>query len=313
MTTSSEPSESASDTQAPTKLTVLVSGASGMIGTELSRQLEAAGHEVLKLVRRPTTNPGEFTWSPQAGILDYNLLDRADAVINLSGASLSKLPWTAKYKREILDSRVAATRTIAEAMHHASKPPTVFLSGSAVGYYGDRPRDTLTEESTRGKGFLADVVTDWEAEAHKAPESTRVVTLRTGVVVGPGGAMKPLLALTKAFLGSRLGNGAQVWPWISLHDEAAAIVHLLTSDLDGPVNLAGPVPATSNELTARTAKDLGRPYKLAVPEFAIKGLLGEAGQEMLLSSQKVVPQKLLDDGFVFRDKTIDDALDALID
>ncbi|ROQ38186.1 hypothetical protein EDF46_1812 [Frondihabitans sp. PhB188] len=295
-----------------TGLTVLIAGASGLIGTEVAKQARAKGHTVLTLVRRPTTNRDEFTWSPQAGILDYNLLDRADAVINLSGASLSKLPWTRSYKDEIRQSRVDATHTLADAMHHAATPPSVFLSGSAVGIYGDRPLDILTEESPRGTGFLADVVSDWEAEAHQAPEGTRVATVRTGIVVGPGGAMKPILGLTRAFLGSRLGNGAQIWPWISLRDEAAAIVHLLTSSLEGPVNLTGPVAATSDRLTARVAKDLGRPYKLAVPDFAIRTLLGDAGQEMLLSSQKVVPEKLLADGFVFRDETVESALDTLL-
>lgn len=293
-------------------MTVLIAGASGLIGTEVTKQLTAQGHEVLKLVRRPTSDKGEFTWSPSAGILDYNLVDRADAVINLSGASLSKLPWTAGYKREILQSRIDATRTLAQAMHHSTTPPKVFLSGSAVGYYGDRPLDILTEESSRGEGFLSDVVVDWEAESRGAPDSTRVVNLRTGIVIGPGGAMKPILTLSRLFLGSRLGNGSQIWPWISLHDEAAAIVHLLTSDLDGPVNLAGPVPATSDRLTKRAAKDLGKPYKLAVPEFAITTLLGDAGREMLLSSQKVVPEKLLADGFEFRHQTVEEALDDLI-
>jgi uncharacterized protein (TIGR01777 family) len=312
MSTSSDPGTSPSNTGREARMTVLVAGASGLIGTEVVRQLRTKGHEVLRLVRRATTTPGEHTWSPEAGILDYTLLDRVDAVVNLSGASLSKLPWTPGYKKEILDSRVAATRTLVRAMQRASTPPRIFLSGSAVGFYGDRPLDVLTEESPRGAGFLSDVVVAWEREAAAAPAGTRVVLLRTGVVVGPGGAMKPLLALTKAFLGSRLGTGAQIWPWISLHDEAAAIVHLLTSDVEGPVNLTGPVAATSDRLTARTAKDLGRPYRLAVPEFAIRGLLGDAGQEMLLSSQKVVPQKLLDDGFVFRDRTVEQALDALI-
>lgn len=293
-------------------MTVLIAGASGLIGTEVTKQLTAQGHEVLKLVRRPTSDKGEFTWSPSAGILDYNLVDRADAVINLSGASLSKLPWTAGYKREILQSRIDATRTLAQAMHHATTPPKVFLSGSAVGYYGDRPLDILTEESSRGEGFLSDVVVDWEAESRGAPDSTRVVNLRTGIVIGPGGAMKPILTLSRLFLGSRLGNGSQIWPWISLHDEAAAIVHLLTSDLDGPVNLAGPVPSTSDRLTKSAAKDLGKPYKLAVPEFAITTLLGDAGREMLLSSQKVVPEKLLADGFEFRHQTVEEALDDLI-
>jgi uncharacterized protein (TIGR01777 family) len=293
-------------------MTVLIAGASGLIGTEVTKQLTAQGHEVLKLVRRPTSDKGEFTWSPSAGILDYNLVNRADAVINLSGASLSKLPWTAGYKREILQSRIDATRTLAQAMHHASSAPKVFLSGSAVGYYGDRPLDILTEESARGEGFLSDVVVDWEAESRGTPASTRVVNLRTGIVIGPGGAMKPILTLSRLFLGSRLGNGSQIWPWISLHDEAAAIVHLLTSDVAGPVNLAGPVPSTSDRLTARAAKDLGKPYKLAVPEFAIKTLLGDAGEEMLLSSQKVVPAKLLADGFEFRHQTVEEALDELI-
>lgn len=298
--------------QNETGLTVLIAGASGSIGTEVTRQAKAQGHEVLKLVRRPTTKPDEFTWSPSAGIIDYNLLDRADAVINLSGASLTKLPWTSAYKHEILESRVTATRTLVDAMQHAEHPPATFLSGSAVGIYGDRPLDILTEDSPRGEGFLADVVAEWEDEAKAAPEATRVVLLRTGIVIAPGGAMKPLLALTKAFLGSRLGTGTQIWPWISLHDEAAAIVHLLTSDVSGPVNLTGPVAATSDRITARTAADLGRPYKLAVPEFAIRTLLRDAGQEMLLSSQKVTPQRLIDDGFDFRFETVEDALDDLI-
>ena len=293
--------------------TVLLAGASGLIGTEVTTQLREVGYDVVKLVRRPSANPGEATWSPSAGILDYTLLDRVDAVINLSGASLSRLPWTPAYKREIHDSRVSATRTLVDAMNRATTPPKTFLSGSAVGIYGDRPREILTEESARGTGFLADVVDDWEAAAQGAPAGTRVVTLRTGVVVGQGGAMKPLLALTRVFLGSRLGHGSQIWPWISLHDEARAIVHLLTSDIEGPVNLAGPIPATSDRLTAHVAKELGRPYHLAVPEFAIKALLGDAGQEMLLSSQRVVPEKLLADGFVFAHETVEQALDALLD
>jgi len=292
-------------------LTVLVSGASGLVGTELRRQLVAAGHTVVALVRREARDAGEATWVPAAGIVDPALLDRADAVVNLSGASLGRLPWTSGYKREIRDSRVSATATLAHGTARAEDPPAVFLSGSAVGIYGDRPGERLTEQSARGTGFLSDVVHDWEAATAAAPEATRVVHLRTGVVVGPGGAMAPLLPLTRLGLGSRLGTGDQFWPWISLYDEAAAIVHLLTSSLRGPVNLAGPTPATSDALTRRLAKDLGRPYALTVPEFVIGTAMQEAGREMLLPSQQVVPEALLGDGFEFRHRTVDQAVDAL--
>ncbi|MBD8659874.1 TIGR01777 family protein [Frigoribacterium sp. CFBP 8754] len=297
-------------TDAP--LTVLVSGASGLVGTELTRQLREAGHRVVALVRGEARDDDQVTWVPAAGIVDYTVLDRADAVVNLSGANLGRLPWTPGYKKEIVASRVSATQTLARGMARAETPPTVFLSGSAVGIYGDRPGERLTEESPRGTGFLSDVVAEWEASTAEAPSGTRVAHLRTGVVVGPGGALKPLLPLTRLGLGSRLGTGDQFWPWISLHDEAAAIVHLLTSTLEGPVNLAGPTPATSDELTRRLAGDLGKPYALTVPEFVISGAMQEAGREMLLPSQQVVPAKLLADGFAFRHRTVDEAVDALV-
>jgi len=296
-------------TDAP--LTVLVSGASGLVGTELVRQLHEAGHAVRTLVRGEARDETQTTWVPAAGIVDPTVLDEVDAVVNLSGANLGRLPWTPGYKKEILASRVGATQTLARGMARAEHPPTVFLSGSAVGIYGDRPGERLTEQSPRGTGFLSDVVADWEAATGDAPSGTRVVHLRTGVVVGPGGALAPLLPLTRLGLGSRLGTGDQFWPWISLHDEAAAIVHLLTSSLAGPVNLAGPTPATSDALTRRLAGDLGKPYALTVPEFVISGLMQEAGREMLLPSQQVVPEALLADGFAFRHRTVDEAVDAL--
>jgi uncharacterized protein (TIGR01777 family) len=291
--------------------TVLVAGASGLIGTELGTQLRAAGHTVLSLVRGEPRDESQFTWIPSAGVIDTTLLDRADVVVNLSGASLGRLPWTHGYKKRIVGSRVDATRTLVAGMRAASTPPETFLSGSAVGIYGDRPGDRLTEASARGTGFLSDVVDEWERTAHTAPDGVRVVTLRTGLVVGPGGALAPLLPLTRLGLGSRLGTGDQFWPWISLHDEAAAILHLMTSDLSGPVNLAGPTPATSDALTRRLAHDLSRPYAFRVPELVISTAMQEAGRELLLPSQQVVPEKLLADGFAFRHTTVDEAVDAL--
>ncbi|MHB1172522.1 MAG: TIGR01777 family oxidoreductase [Lacisediminihabitans sp.] len=290
---------------------VLVSGASGLIGTELCRQLREDGHEVLTLVRRAPKAPGEYNWAPSARILDSSLIDSVDAVINLSGAPLGRLPWTPAYKKEILRSRVQTTRALGEAMGMASKPPEVFLNASAVGFYGDRPGERLTEESSKGTGFLADVVDSWEQAAQLRPEKTRLVTFRTGLVVGAGGALRPLIALTRLGLGSRIATGGDIWPWISLYDEAAAIRHLLTSKLTGPVNLAGPAPATSDRITGYLARRLHRWYNVAVPEWAIRLALQDAGPELLLSSQKVLPAKLLTDGFTFRDQTAEQAIDAI--
>jgi len=292
--------------------TVLIAGASGMIGTELTQQLRAEGHTVLSLVRRAPRAQHEHAWSPAHGIVDHHLLGRVDAVVNLSGAPLGRLPWTPRYRREIRDSRVQATTTLVRAMARTDTPPRTFLSGSAVGFYGDRPLDRLTEDAGKGHGFLADVVEAWERAATGAPEGTRVALLRTGIVLGPGGAVKPLVPLTRLGLGATMGSGKQYWPWISLHDEAAAIAHLLRSELSGPVNLVGPEPATSAQVTTGLAQDLHRPHALRVPEGVIANVMGDAGREMLLASQRVVPEALLADGFTFRHRTLDEALDALL-
>ncbi|PPF66816.1 TIGR01777 family protein [Rathayibacter tritici] len=294
------------------RLRVLISGASGMIGSELTRQLSAEGHQILRLVRHAPTSPDQFHWAPTSHMLDFSVLDRVDAVINLSGASISRLPWTSSYKREILDSRIQSTQTLTDAMRMSSSPPATLINASAVGYYGDRPGEELTERSSRGTGFLADVVDRWEKAAHLAPEATRVVTARTGLVLGDGGALKPLLPLTKLGLSGPLGGGGQAWPWISLYDEAAALRHLLTSEFSGPVNLAGPVPATANDVMRTLAELLHRPFRLPVPEKVIELALRDAGHELLLSSQRLVPQRLLDDGFEFRHRTVSEALEWVL-
>ncbi len=297
---------------AATPLTVLIAGASGMIGTELQRQLRADGHTVLTLVRRAPRSETEFAWSPGSGVLDTGVFDRADAVVNLSGASIARIPWTRGYKKQILESRVRATRALAEGMAKSSNPPSVFLSGSAVGYYGDRPAVRLTEDASKGEGFLSDVVAAWEEAASLAPAKTRTVFLRTGLVIGRGGAMTPLRLLTAVGAAARVGSGGQHWPWISLYDEAAAIRHLLTSTLRGPVNLAGPTPATSDRVTRALAAAMHRWHLLRLPEGLIGTMMGDAGRELLLSSQKQVPAKLLADGFRFRHETVEQALEELV-
>lgn len=291
---------------------MLIAGASGMIGTELQRQLRAEGHEVRTLVRRSPRSESEFAWSPESRVLDARILDDVDAVVNLSGASISRIPWTQGWKKRIRDSRVAATRALAEGMSMAESPPSTFISGSAVGFYGDRPAVRLTEDSPRGDGFLADVVEAWEEAAHLAPEVTRTVTIRTGLVIGTGGAMAPLRLLTSLGAGARIGTGGQHWPWISLHDEAAAIRHLLTSTLRGAVNLAGPTPATSDRVTRSLATAMRRWHPFVLPEPLIALGMGEAGRELLLASQKVVPAKLLADGFRFRHESVEQAIAALM-
>ena len=288
---------------------IVVAGASGYVGTELLHHLAAAGHTVVRLVRRAAQGPSESRWSPSDGVVDQSVIDSADAVVNLSGASLARLPWTSRYRREMLASRLTTTSTLAAAIARSSTPPGVYLSGSAVGFYGNRPGEALSEESGVGHGVLPDLVTQWEDAA--ATTSTRVVTLRTGIVVGHGGAFTPLGALTRWGLGSRLGDGTAYWPWIGLHDEAAAIVHLLGSKLAGPVNLVGPTPATSDAITRELATAMRRPRIWPIPRWAIELALGDAGRELVLSDQRVTPTRLLEDRFVFRDETVETAIRAV--
>ncbi|WP_341769714.1 TIGR01777 family oxidoreductase [Agromyces protaetiae] len=291
---------------------MLVAGASGFIGTALVARLRESGHEVVRLVRRRAEADDEASWSPASGIIEFTVMDRVDAVVNLSGASLARIPWTKRYRAEILDSRVSATRTLADAMRKARTPPGVFLSASAVGYYGDRPAELLTEGSPAGDGYLASVVSRWEAQARLAPAETRTVTLRSGIVVGAGGAMRRIERLTKFGASGRLGTGGQHWPWISLDDETRAIEHLLTSELSGAVNIVGPTPATADRVLSALAERMRRPYGIAVPEVALKTGLGVMAEELLLASQKVRPQRLLDDGFRFEHATVEQAIDAML-
>ncbi|WP_430593384.1 TIGR01777 family oxidoreductase [Humidisolicoccus flavus] len=291
---------------------VLIAGASGLIGTRVQDILRAEGHEVATLVRRSPAAAHEFEWAPASGHFPEQALEGVGAVINLSGSSISKLPWTASRKAEILASRIRATTTITTAINQSSTPPAL-INGSAVGFYGNRPGETLTEESARGEGFLADVVVDWEAAASGA-KSARTVFLRTGLVFDKsGGALAPLLLATKAFLGSSIGTGEQYWPWISLEDEARAIVHLsVNSALNGPVNLSAPAHNTAEEVSRELARQLHRPHLFTLPRFLLRAGLGTAADELLLADQRVSSQRLLDDGFTFTHPTLSSALESAL-
>ncbi len=293
-------------------LRVLIAGGTGTIGTAVTTRFRAAGHEVHLLSRSASTDPMIHPWAPGFEPLDLDALGKFDAVINLSGTTVAQLPWTSKIKAGIYRSRLDSTKTIVDAIARAKHKPATLLNASAVGIYGERGDESLTEDSPAGAGFLASVCSQWEGAAFEAPASVRVVTLRTGLVLGHKGALTPLRLLTKAFIAGPLAGGKSWWPWISLNDEARAIIHLLTSKVSGPVNLVGPKPATAGTLMRTLAILLKRPYWIPVPRFAMNLLLGEGGQEVLLSSQKISPTVLERDGFVFDEPTVSQALAAAL-
>ncbi|MEY4263211.1 MAG: hypothetical protein RLY88_919 [Actinomycetota bacterium] len=280
---------------------VLISGASGLIATELAQQLSDQGHEVSKLVRRIAKAPNEIQWNPDELYLPEGALENIDAIVNLAGATTGKIPWTRKYKKEIVNSRLNSTRTLVKAMAKSKNRPKVFISGSASGYYGDRGAEVLAESASKGTGFLSDLSANWEREAQKAPKDVRVVLVRTTMVMSRKlGALGRLLPLIKLGIGGPLGNGKQYWAWISVVDEAAAIIHLINTDSAfGPFNLTAPEPATCKQIVRALGKSLGRPTLLAVPSWALRLLLGEASTELLLTSQNMSAQKLLKTGFKF--------------
>jgi uncharacterized protein (TIGR01777 family) len=282
------------------KMRVLISGASGLIGTELKRQLIELGHEPLSLVRNRLAGAGEVAWNPDRLEIDPDVMNSIDAVVNLAGATTGRIPWTKKYKQEIVSSRLNSTRTLVRAINSASAKPKVLISGSASGFYGDCGDSILTEESPKGSGFLSDLASDWEQEARLA--NTRVVLVRTTMVMSKRlGALGRLLPLIRAGIGGALGNGRQWWAWISVEDEAAAIIHLInTKDAVGPFNLTAPEPATCGQIVTALAKELKRPAFLKVPSWALNLLIGEAARELLLCSQNMTATKLLSTGFRFR-------------
>lgn len=279
---------------------VLISGASGLVGTEVARQLLEAGHEPVKLVRRAVKAPDEVSWNPSRGEIDPEVMESVDAVVNLAGATTGRIPWTKKYKKEIVSSRIDSTRTLVTAINRAENPPTVLVSGSASGFYGEGGSAWLTEDSPKGRGFLSDLAHNWEQEAMKA--KARVVLVRTTLVMSrKRGALGPLMPLLKLGVGGPIGSGKQFWAWINLVDEAAAIIHLLkTPGVHGPFNLTAPEPATCEQMIVGLGKAINRPTFFRIPEFAMKLLIGEAAEELLLVSQKMTANKLMTSGFRFR-------------
>ncbi len=290
---------------------VAITGASGLIGSALVPHLRSHGHEVLRLVRRLAAAPDEISWDPTAGTVDLDALAGVDGVVHLAGAGVGDHRWTESYKREILQSRVQGTSTIARAMAALDPKPRALVCGSAIGYYGNRGDTPLDETSAPGTGFLADVVVAWEAAAAPAQEAgIRTTFARTGLVVAKGGgAFAKLMPIFRLGAGGKVGSGSQYWSFISLSDEIDALTHLLESDLSGPVNLTAPTPVTNADATTALGKLLHRPALLPVPAFALKAVLGEFADDVL-SSARVLPRVLEASGFTFSQPTISKALRA---
>ncbi|ATL27195.1 TIGR01777 family oxidoreductase [Streptomyces formicae] len=297
-----------------TRSRVAVAGASGLIGTALTRSLTEDGHEVVRLVRRAPRTKDEVRWAPQQGRVDTAGLAGCTAVVNLAGAGIGDHRWTAAYKRELRDSRVLGTAALASAVASLDEHerPEVFLNASAIGYYGDTGQRAVDESAPAGDGFLPSLCVEWEEATAAAREAgIRTVVARNGLVVGRGGgAWGRLFPLFKAGLGGRLGDGRQYWSYISLHDEVAALRHLIdTPVLSGPVNLTAPEPLTNRAVTAAMGRVLHRPTFLAVPAAVLRIVLGEMAGDVL-GSQRVLPTRLLESGFTFAFPGIEETLRA---
>ncbi|MER7958562.1 TIGR01777 family oxidoreductase [Streptomyces sp. NPDC096030] len=291
---------------------IAVTGASGLIGTALVRSLRADGHHVSRLVRRPARTADEIEWDPARLYVDAAGLVGVDAVVHLAGAGVGEHRWNEAYKKEIRDSRVLGTRAIAEALASLADPPRVLVCGTALGYYGDTGSRAVDESAPAGEGFLPSVCVEWEAAAAPAEEAgIRVAYARTGLVVAAeGGAWGRLFPVFRAGVGGRMGDGRQYWSFISLHDEVAALRHLIDTDsLAGPVNLTAPEPVTNREVTAAMGRVLRRPTFFTVPAPALRLALGEFAEDVL-GSQRVLPSRLLESGFDFAFPTIDESIRA---
>ncbi len=295
---------------------VAITGSSGFIGSALTEQLHAEGHTVVRVVRDAgSAGPRDVVWDPAGGTIDAKGLEGVDAVVHLAGEGIAEHRWSERQKRRILESRTRGTSLLAQTLASLKHKPAALISGSAIGYYGDRGDEILTEQSQPGDGFLAEVVEAWEQSAREAADAgIRVTYLRTGLVLSPrGGALGKILPLFRFGLGGRLGSGRQWWSWITLDDELGAIRFLLDHDVAGPVNLTAPAPVTNRDFTRALGGALHRPAVIPVPRVGPKVLLGgELAESLLFSSQRVLPAVLQEHGYEFRHPELAEGLAAML-
>lgn len=292
---------------------VAITGSSGLIGTELRKMLEADGHHAVRIVRG-AAEPGSIHWDIARGEVDVAALEGLDAVVHLAGEGIGEKRWTPEQKGKILDSRVRGTSLLAEALSSLTDKPPVLVSGSAIGYYGDRGDEQLTETSAPGSGFLTEVANAWEgATAPAAAAGIRVAKIRTGIVLDRnGGALARMASIAKVGLLGRLGSGRQWMSWIALVDEVRVIRFIIDTDISGPVNATAPAPVTNAVFTKALGRVLHRPTVVPVPGFGPKLLLGgELATALLLEGQRVLPEVLLEAGFEFRYDDLETALRAI--
>ena len=293
---------------------VAVTGASGLVGQELTPLLTTGGHAVSRLVRRDA-GEGEVRWDPQADTFDADALDGVDAVVHLAGKNIASNRWNARVKAEIRDSRVGPTRNLCEGLARMKNPPKTLVCASAIGFYGDRADEVLSEDSAPGEGYLPEVCQQWEEATHPASEAgIRVVNLRFGVVLSPkDGALKKMLLPFKLGAGGILGSGKQYMSWIAIDDAAGAILHaIMTDGLSGPVNAVAPESCTNRTFTKTLGRVISRPTIMPMPAFAARLAMGEMADDLLLASARVEPRRLLETEYVFRQPKLEEALRHLL-
>ena len=298
-------------------MNILISGSTGMIGSALIEVLKTQNHRVTRLVRSPMqSSEPTVQWNPAAGKLNAKDVEGFDAVVHLAGESIAASRWTEAQKAKIRDSRVQGTMLLSETLAKLSKPPKVLVCASAIGYYGNRGDTILREDSGAGTGFLADICQEWESAADPAKQKgIRVVHLRTGIVMSPkGGALAKMLLPFKTGVGGIVGDGKQYWSWVSLDDVVGAIRHaLMTETLHGAVNAVAPRAVTNQEFTKTLGKVLSRPTIFPLPAFAARLALGEMADDLLLSSARLEPARLLASGYKFHHPELEGALRDLLE